>query len=37
MVVSPSGRRLLGWQPQYSFEQMIELMVDNDLKVISNE
>lgn len=27
----------LGWQPQYSFEQMIELMVDNDLKVISNE
>jgi GDPmannose 4,6-dehydratase len=26
----------LGWQPQYSFEQMVELMVDYDLKKLSN-
>jgi GDPmannose 4,6-dehydratase len=26
----------LGWQPQYSFEQLVELMVDYDLKKLSN-
>ncbi|MBW4570083.1 MAG: GDP-mannose 4,6-dehydratase [Tolypothrix carrinoi HA7290-LM1] len=26
----------LGWQPQHSFEQMVELMVDYDLKKLSN-
>ncbi len=26
----------LGWQPQYSFEQLVELMVDYDLKVLSD-
>ncbi|MBE9166025.1 GDP-mannose 4,6-dehydratase [Pleurocapsales cyanobacterium LEGE 06147] len=26
----------LGWEPQYSFEQLIELMVDHDLKKLSN-
>jgi GDPmannose 4,6-dehydratase len=27
----------IGWKPQYSFEQMIELMVDSDLKELSNK
>jgi GDPmannose 4,6-dehydratase len=27
----------IGWKPQYSFEQMIELMVESDLKALSNE
>jgi GDPmannose 4,6-dehydratase len=26
----------LGWQPQYSFEQLIELMVDYDLKALTD-
>jgi GDPmannose 4,6-dehydratase len=26
----------LGWKPQYSFEQLVELMVDHDLKELSN-
>jgi GDPmannose 4,6-dehydratase len=26
----------LGWQPQYSFEELVELMVDYDLKKLSN-
>jgi GDPmannose 4,6-dehydratase len=26
----------LGWQPQHSFEQLVELMVDYDLKKLSN-
>jgi GDPmannose 4,6-dehydratase len=26
----------LGWQPQYSFEQLVEVMVDYDLKKLSN-
>jgi GDPmannose 4,6-dehydratase len=26
----------LGWQPQHSFDQMVELMVDYDLKKLSN-
>lgn len=26
----------IGWQPQHSFEQMVELMVDYDLKKLSN-
>jgi GDPmannose 4,6-dehydratase len=26
----------LGWQPQYSFERLVELMVDYDLKELSN-
>ncbi|MBW4609166.1 MAG: GDP-mannose 4,6-dehydratase [Hassallia sp. WJT32-NPBG1] len=26
----------LGWQPQHSFEEMVELMVDYDLKKLSN-
>ena len=26
----------LGWQPQYSFEQLVELMVDHDLKELGN-
>ncbi|WP_414548181.1 GDP-mannose 4,6-dehydratase [Anabaena sp. CCY 0017] len=26
----------LGWQPQHTFEQMVELMVDYDLKKLSN-
>lgn len=26
----------LGWQPQYSFKQLVELMVDYDLKALSN-
>ncbi len=27
----------LGWKPQYSFEQLVELMVDYDLKELSGE
>ncbi len=27
----------LGWKPQYSFQQLVELMVDCDLKELSNE
>jgi GDPmannose 4,6-dehydratase len=27
----------LGWEPQYSFQQLVELMVDCDLKELSNE
>lgn len=27
----------LGWQPQHSFEQLVELMVDYDLKKLSND
>lgn len=27
----------LGWQPQYTFEQMVELMVDDDLKQLSKD
>jgi GDPmannose 4,6-dehydratase len=27
----------LGWQPQYSFEQLVELMVDYDLKQLGGE
>ncbi|MFK0731743.1 MAG: GDP-mannose 4,6-dehydratase [Gloeotrichia echinulata HAB0833] len=26
----------LGWKPQYSFEQLVELMVDHDLKELGN-
>jgi GDPmannose 4,6-dehydratase len=26
----------IGWKPQYSFEQMIELMVESDLKALTN-
>jgi GDPmannose 4,6-dehydratase len=26
----------LGWQPQYSFEQLVELMVDYDLKALTD-
>lgn len=26
----------LGWKPQYSFEKLVELMVDHDLKELSN-
>jgi GDPmannose 4,6-dehydratase len=25
-------QKQLGWKPQYSFEQLVELMVDHDLK-----
>jgi GDPmannose 4,6-dehydratase len=27
----------LGWKPQYSFQQLVELMVNHDLKELSNE
>ena len=27
----------LGWKPQYSFQQLVELMVDHDLKELSNK
>ncbi len=27
----------LGWKPQYSFQQLVELMVDHDLKELSDE
>lgn len=30
-------RKNLGWQPQYSFEQLVELMVDYDLKKLRGE
>jgi GDPmannose 4,6-dehydratase len=29
------AQKNLGWQPQYSFEQLIELLVDHDLKEIT--
>lgn len=29
-------RNEIGWQPQYSFEQLVELMVDYDLKKLSS-
>ncbi len=29
-------RNAVGWQPQHSFEQMIELMVDSDLRELTN-
>ncbi|HEY9874331.1 MAG TPA: GDP-mannose 4,6-dehydratase [Candidatus Obscuribacterales bacterium] len=27
----------LGWQPQYSFQELVELMVEHDLKVLKDE
>ncbi|MBW4541510.1 MAG: GDP-mannose 4,6-dehydratase [Myxacorys chilensis ATA2-1-KO14] len=30
-------RKQLNWQPQYSFEQLVELMVDHDLKRLSEK
>lgn len=30
-------QRGLGWQPHYSFEQLVELMVDSDLKALTDE
>ena len=27
----------LGWKPQYSFEQLVELMVDHDLKELAGQ
>ena len=34
-VVSSKAKRDLGWTPQTSFEQLIRLMVDADLKLLS--
>lgn len=33
---SSNARRELGWQPKYSFKQLIEEMVDKDLERLSN-
>lgn len=30
-------QKYLGWEPQHSFEQLVELMVDYDLKVLGRE
>lgn len=30
------AKHVLGWQPETSFEELIELMVDSDLKLLSN-
>ncbi len=32
---SSKARRELGWEPRTSFEQLIRLMVDSDLKLLS--
>ena len=29
-------RAQIGWEPQYSFENLVESMVENDLKELSN-
>ena len=31
------AKEKLGWEPQVSFEQMIQMMVDNDLKLVQEE
>jgi len=30
-------KKMLGWEPEVSFEQMIKIMVDNDLKILSKK
>ncbi|AUT01152.1 GDP-mannose 4,6-dehydratase [Nostoc sp. CENA543] len=30
-------KKQINWQPQYSFEQLVELMVENDLKKLSSD
>ena len=31
------ARRMLGWEPRYSFTEMVELMVDSDIKLLKQE
>jgi len=31
------AREKLGWEPQVSFEEMIGMMIDNDLKMVQEE
>jgi GDPmannose 4,6-dehydratase len=31
------ARRVLGWEPRYSFTEMVELMVDADLALLKEE
>jgi len=34
---SSKARRLLGWQPRVSFEQLVETMVEADLELAERE
>jgi len=33
---SSKAKRILGWQPKTSFEEMVRIMVENDLRLLSN-
>ena len=34
---SSKARKVLNWKPKTTFKQLVELMVDNDMKLLSNE
>ena len=34
---STKAQNELGWKPQTSFKQLVKIMIDNDLKRLSNE
>ena len=34
---SSKARKELGWEPEVSFDQMVKIMVDNDLKLAESE
>ena len=38
LISDPSkAKRVLGWEPQVSFEQLIQMMVDADLELVKKE